>query len=116
MKTDFSEQVEQLRLEITAAIKAVLQEHGKTEIEFPDTMDAVYVIWFDKDGDPYECIVREVSFRGDDIHLFVEEKYSLDNFVIDGPFELGARCINWLDEILRTTVKVLSDSNTNSLK
>ena len=39
MKTDFSEQVEKLRKEITAAIKAVLEEYGKTEMEFPDTVD-----------------------------------------------------------------------------
>ena len=58
MKTDFSEQVEKLRKEITAAIKAVLEEYGKTEMEFPDTVDAVYVIWFDHDGDPYECLLN----------------------------------------------------------
>lgn len=64
MKTDFSEQVEKLRKEITAAIKAVLEEYGKTEMEFPDTVDAVYVIWFDHDGDPYECLVRRIQFSG----------------------------------------------------
>lgn len=114
MKPDFSERVEQLRSEITAAIKAVLQEHGKTEIEFPDTEDAVYVIWFDHDGEPYECIVRKVRFFGDDLHLVVEDKHTRDEYEIDGPFELGARCINWLDEILRTVTRLLSDSNTNS--
>ena len=64
MKTDFSEQVEKLRKEITAAIKAVLEEYGKTEMEFPDTVDAVYVIWFDHDGDPYECLVRRIQYFG----------------------------------------------------
>ena len=97
MKTDFSEQVEKLRKEITAAIKAVLEKYGKTEMEFPDTVDAVYVIWF-----------------GEDLHLVVENKHSHDLYEIDGPFELGARCINWLDEILRTTVQLLSDSNTKT--
>ena len=67
MKTDFSEQVEKLRKEITAAIKAVLEEYGKTEMEFPDTVDAVYVIWFDHDGDPYECIVRRIQLFGEDL-------------------------------------------------
>lgn len=64
MKTDFSEQVEKLRKEITAAIKAVLEEYGKTEMEFPDTVDAVYVIWFDHDGDPYECLVPGYNSSG----------------------------------------------------
>lgn len=73
MKTDFSEQVEKLRKEITAAIKAVLEEYGKTEMEFPDTVDAVYVIWFDHDGDPYECLVRRIQFFGEDLHLVVED-------------------------------------------
>ena len=67
MKTDFSEQVEKLRKEITAAIKAVLEKYGKTEMEFPDTVDAVYVIWFDHDGDPYECLVRRIQFFGEDL-------------------------------------------------
>ena len=111
MKTDFSEQVEMLRKEITAAIKAVLEESGKTEMEFPDTVDAVYVIWFDHDGDPYESIVRRIQFFGEYLHLVVEDKHSHDLYEIDGPYELGARCINWLDEILRTAVQLLSDSS-----
>ena len=86
MKTDFSEQVEKLRKEITAAIKAVLEEYGKTEMEFPDTVDAVYVIWFDHDGDPYECIVRRIQLFGEDLHLVVEDKHSHDLYEIDGPF------------------------------
>ena len=96
------------------AIKAVLEEYGKTEMEFPDTVDAVYVIWFDHDGDPYECLVRRIQFFGEDLHLVVEDKHSHDLYEIDGPFELGARCINWLDEILRTTVLLLSGSNTKT--
>ena len=82
--------------------------------EFPDTVDAVYVIWFDHDGDPYECIVRRIQLFGKDLHLVVEDKHSHDLYEIDGPFELGARCINWLDEILRTTVQLLSGSNTKT--
>ena len=113
-KTDIIEQVEKNRKEITAAIKTVLEESGKTEMEFPDTVDAVYVIWFDHDGDPYECIVRRIQFFGEDLHLIVEDKHSHDLYEIDGPYELGARCVNWLDEILRTAVQLLSDSNTKN--
>lgn len=51
---------------------------------------------------------------GEDLHLVVEDKHSRDLYEIDGPFELGARCINWLDEILRTTVQLLSGSNTKT--
>lgn len=94
MKTDFSEQVEKLRKEITTAIKAVLEEYGKTEMEFPDTVDAVYVIWFDHDGDPYECLVRRIQFFGKDLHLVVEDKHSHDLYEIDGPFELGVKWIS----------------------
>ena len=92
MKTDFSEQVEKLRKEITAAIKAVLEKYGKTEMEFPDTVDAVYVIWFDHDGDPYECLVRRIQFFGEDLHLVVENKHSHDLYEIDGPFEPDKSC------------------------
>ncbi len=115
MKTDFSEHVEKLRKEITASIKAVLEKYGKTEIEFPDTVDAVYVIWFDNDGDPYECRVRKIKFLGEDLHLIVEDKHTNNLYGIDRPYELGACCINWLNEILRTTVQFLSDSYAESL-
>ena len=83
-------------------------------MEFPDTVDAVYVIWFDHDGDPYECLVRRIQFFGEDLHLVVEDKHSHDLYEIDGLLELGARCINWLDEILRTTVQLSSGSNTKT--
>ena len=102
MKTDFSEQVEKLRKEITAAIKAVLEEYGKTEMEFPDTVDAVYVIWFDHDGDPYECLVRRIQFFGEDLHLVVEDKHSHDLYEIDGLFELGARSVSYTHLTLPT--------------
>ena len=55
---DFSKQIEDLRKEITEAIIVLLRRHGLKELEFPesDTVpnapDAVYVIFFDDDGDP----------------------------------------------------------------
>lgn len=63
---------------------------------------------------PMSAWCRRIQFFGEDLHLVVEDKHSHDLYEIDGPFELGARCINWLDEILRTTVLLLSGSNTKT--
>lgn len=56
---DFSGRIEELRADIIEAIRQLLQAHCMTEIRFPedDGYDPVWVIWFSKNGDPYECMV-----------------------------------------------------------
>ena len=58
---DFSGRIEELRADIIEAIRQLLQAHCMTEIRFPedDGYDPVWVIWFNKNGDPYECMVTE---------------------------------------------------------
>lgn len=62
---DFSKQIEDLRKEITEAIIGLLRRHGLTGLEFPESgtvpnaPDSVYVIFFDDDGDPFECIIKK---------------------------------------------------------
>lgn len=78
---DFSKQLENLRREITGAIIGLLRIHGLTELEFPESgtvpnvPDSVYVIFFDDDGDPFECIITKVSVMGDSLYLTAREKH-----------------------------------------
>ena len=71
---DFSKQIEDLRKEITEAIIGLLRRHGLTGLEFPESgtvpnaPDSVYVIFFDDDGDPFECIIKKVSVMGNSLY------------------------------------------------
>ena len=58
LKMAFSDRIETLRKDIIIAIRQLLYSHGLTEITFPEEQDnPVWVIWFNWDGDPYECKV-----------------------------------------------------------
>ncbi len=54
----FSGRIEELREDIINEIRQLLHSHCMDEIRFPkEESDPVWVIWFDKNGDPYECRV-----------------------------------------------------------
>ena len=92
MKDSFSKQIEALRREIIAAIRHLLEEHGKPEIDIPDTVDAIYIICFGDDAEPNECIVTNVALGVTDLVIKEVEKNSNDLvFEICGRFELGAK-------------------------
>lgn len=111
---DFSKKIEEFREEITAAIRGLLEKHGKTEIEIPDTKDAIYVIGFDDNTDPNECIVTKVAAGTTDLVITAVEKNSDDLiFEMHGPFELGARNLDWLNEIYVTIQCLLAEDNNN---
>ena len=56
----FSDRIEELRKDIIEAIRQLLDAHGMKEISFCDSNDdPVWVIWFGKNGDPYECRVEK---------------------------------------------------------
>lgn len=58
LKMDFSDRIETLRKDIIDAIRQLLYSHGLTEITFPEEQyDPVWVIWFDNNADPFECMV-----------------------------------------------------------
>lgn len=111
---DFSEKIEKLREEIIEAIRDLLEDHGKTEIDIPDTVDAIYVICFDDNADPNECVVTKITLGTTDLVITAVEKNSDDLiFEIHGPFELGARNIHWLNEMYETIQCLLAENNNN---
>lgn len=114
---DFSKQLENLRKEITEAIIGLLRIHGLTELEFPESgtvpnvPDSVYVIFFDDDGDPFECIIKKVSVMGDSLYLTAREKHDGYIFRTKSQFDLSVRNLIWLNEILLATQELLEPEN-----
>lgn len=114
---DFSKQIEDLRKEITGAIIGLLRRHGLTELEFPESgtvpnvPDSVYVIFFDDDGDPFECIITKFSVMGDSLYLTAREKHDGYIFRTESQFDLSVRNLIWLNEILLATQELLEPEN-----
>lgn len=113
MMKNFSKQIETLRRDIADAIRGKLEEHGLTEITFPDPCkvkeapDTVYVIYFDRNGEPYECAVRKVSLEDASLSIHVLEKYSGEVYTISGTYELAMRSPVWLNEIYEAMEELL---------
>lgn len=97
---DFSSRIEELRGDIIEAIRQLFHDYGLTELTFPEEQsDPVWVIWFSKNGDPYECRVTGIRISGDSLTVIAADKESGDEVECYGPFELGAKNIDWLNEM-----------------
>ena len=57
----FQKRIENLCDEIIGRILALMQANSVSEVILTDNDNPVYVIWFDKTGDPYECSVHKVT-------------------------------------------------------
>ncbi len=95
---DFSGRIKELREDIINEIRQLLHAHCMTEIRFPedDGYDPVWVIWFSKNGDPYECMVTGLRVTENSLTVLAKEKESGDEVECYSPFELGASNIDWL--------------------
>ena len=119
MKKDFSEQIKLLRKEITGAIIGLLQSRGLSELCFPDpelhpdAPDSVSVIFFDNDGDPYECVVNSIHIEQDGISLTATSKSDDSVSQTESRFDLSLRSPIWLNEILLTAQALLENCNIN---
>ena len=97
----FSGRIEELRKDIIEAIRQLLYSHGMTEITFTgNDDDPVWVIWFDKNADPYECQVTGLEITDDSLSVLAAIKDSMEEVACHTPFELGASNIDWLNELL----------------
>lgn len=97
---DFSGRIEELRTDIIEAIRQLLHDHCMNEIWFPqEESDPVWVIWFDKNGDPYECRVTGLRVTDSSLTVIAEEKEGGYEVECYSPFELGTRNIDWLHEM-----------------
>ena len=115
LKIDFSDRIETLRKDIIDAIRQLLYSHGLTEITFPEEQyDPVWVIWFNWDGDPYECKVMGVKVTDNSMTVIAHDKIGNNEVTCSTPFELGAKNIDWLYEIYDAVWQQLEENRDNN--
>ena len=115
LKMDFSDRIEILRKDIIDAIRQLLYSHGLTEITFPEEQyDPVWLIWFNWDGDPYECKVMGVKVTDNSMTVIAHDKICNDEVTCSTPFELGAKNIDWLYEIYDAVWQQLEENGDNN--
>ena len=115
LKMDFSDRIETLRKDIIDAIRQLLYSHGLTEITFPEEQyDPVWVIWFNWDGDPYECKVMGVKVTDNSMTVIAHDKICNDEVTCSTTFELGAKNIDWLYEIYDAIWHQLEENEDNN--
>ena len=108
----FGDRIEELRKDIIEAIRQLLHDHAMNAIRFPEEdYDPVWVIWFGKNGDPYECRVTGLRVTADSLTVLAEEKESGDGVQCHSPFELGAKNIDWLHEMYEAVWHQLRETN-----
>jgi len=115
LKMDFSDRIETLRKDIIDAIRQLLYSHGLKEITFPEEQyDPVWVIWFNWDGDPYECKVMGVKVTDNSMTVIAHDKIGNNEVTCFTPFELGAKNIDWLYEIYDAIWQQLEENRDNN--
>lgn len=115
LKMDFSDRIETLRKDIIDAIRQLLYSHGLTEITFPEEQyDPVWVIWFNWDGDPYECKVMGIKVMDNSMTVIAHDKIGNNEVTCSTPFELGAKNIDWLYEIYDAIWQQLEENRDNN--
>ena len=110
-KLVFGDRIEELREEIIDAIRQLLHAHAMKTIRFQEKdCDPVWVVWFNKNGDPYECRVTGLRVTDNSLTVLAEEKESGDEVECYSPFELGASNIDWLSGMYEAVWQQLEES------
>lgn len=114
---DFSIRIEELRGDIIDGIRQLLYARDLDAVRFPeDDYDPVWVIWFNRNGDPYECRVTGLRVTDNSLTVLAEEKESGDEVECHTPFELGAKNIDWLHEMYDAVWRQLEASDNETSK
>ena len=92
--------IENLCDEIIGRILALMKVNSVSEVILTDNDNPVYVIWFDKIGDPCECSVHKVTAVGEGITLEVHDKITGENYKVTSRHEAALTNPVWLNEIL----------------
>ena len=115
LKMDFSDRIETLRKDIIDAIRQLLYSHRLTEITFPEEQyDPVWVIWFNWDGEPYECKVMGIKVTDNSMTVIAHDKIGNNEVTCSTPYELGASNIDWLQQMYDAVWQQLEEDTDNN--
>lgn len=89
-----------------------MQANSVSEVILKDNDNPVYVIWFDKTGDPCECSVHKVTAVGEGITLEVHDKITGENYKVTSRHEAALANPVWLNEILEAMTNIFQIKNT----
>ena len=107
--------IENLCDEIIGRILALMQVNSVSEVMLTDD-NPLYVIWFDKMGDPCECSVHKVTAVGERITLEVHDKITGENYKVTSRHEAALANPVWLNEILIVTyISLIKDTKTKKV-
>ena len=107
----FGDRIEKLRKDIIDAIRQLLHDHAMNAIRFPEEdYDPVWVVWFNENGDPYECRVTGLRVTAGALIVIAEEKEGAYEVECHSRFDLGARNIDWLYEMYDVIWHQLEDT------
>ena len=109
----FQKRIENLCDEIIGRILALMQANSVSEVILTDNDNPVYVIWFDKIGDPCECSVHKVTAVGEGITLEVHDKITGENYKVTSRHEAALTNPVWLNDILETLTNIFHIKEDN---
>ena len=95
----FQKRIENLCDEIIGRILALMKVNSVSEVILTDNDNPVYVIWFDKTGDPCECSVHKVTAVGKGITIEVHDKITGENYKVTSRHEAALANPVWLNDI-----------------
>ena len=109
----FQKRIENLCDEIIGRILALMQANSVSEVILKDNDNPVYVIWFDKIGDPCECSVHKVTAVGEGITLEVHDKITGENYKVTSRHEAALANPVWLNNILEAITNIFHIKEDN---
>ena len=114
----FGDRIEELRKDIIEAIRQLLHDHAMNAVRFPEEedYDPVWVVWFNENGDPYECRVTGLRVTAGALIVIAEEKEGAYEVECHSRFDLGARNIDWLYEMYDVIWHQLEDTEDVELQ
>lgn len=104
--------IENLCDEIIGRILALMKVNSVSEVILTDNDNPVFVIWFDKTGDPCECSVHKVTAVGKGITLEVHDKITGENYKVTSRHEAALANPVWLNEILTVVRAIFPTKDT----
>ena len=104
--------IENLCDEIVGRILALMQANSVSEVMLTDNDNPVFVILFDKTGDPCECSVHKVTAVGEGITLEVHDKITGENYKVTSRHEAALANPVWLNEILTVVRAIFPTKDT----